>query len=52
LQISIESTFSKPLLAILENITKDKKSAAKKFKQELKEKMNNQTILKMSGIGI
>jgi len=40
LKIQIESTFAEPLLAILKNITKDKKSAAKKFKNDLKEKID------------
>jgi hypothetical protein len=39
LKIQIESTFAEPFLAILKNITKDKKLAAIKFKNDLKEKM-------------
>ncbi len=40
LKIYFESTFSEPLILILHRISKDKKSAAKKFKHDLKEKID------------
>jgi len=40
LKIIIETGFSEPLFRILTTIAKDKKSAAKKFNQELKDKIN------------
>jgi len=39
LKITIEVSFSGPLLQILTTIAKDKKSASKKFNKDLKEKI-------------
>jgi len=39
LKIIIEISFSEPLLQILATIAKDKKSASKKFNQDLQEKI-------------
>jgi len=40
LKILIEASFSKPLLSILLTIAKDKKTAAKKFNKELRQKIS------------